>query len=181
VRRIWRCFRDKSGSSYPLVIAMVLGSLLLLCGIQEFFRLQIIASGVKEALQDVIVVTVNDNYANVYHGVREGYSGGYRFDGDVFLEAVDPGDVYYELAQVLGISKEGERYVKYAGGVLEYQLSGLMVTVRNAPLAPKDPENAQRFEVDAAMILEVPVRFAGKVFPAMKTTLKVQAGYIEVF
>ena len=45
------------------------------------FRLSLIASGVKEALQDAVVVVVNDNYANVYHGVREGYSGGYYTEG----------------------------------------------------------------------------------------------------
>lgn len=48
-------------------------------------------------------------------------------------------------------------------------------------LAPSDPRNAQRFEADAIVTLEVPVRFAGKVFPSLRMRLKVQAGYIEVF
>ena len=52
-----------------MVIAVTLACLLILCGIMEFFRLSLIASGVKEALQDAVVVVVNDNYANVYHGV----------------------------------------------------------------------------------------------------------------
>lgn len=181
MKHLRTCMKDQSGFSYPLVIAVVMGCLLMLCGIQEFFRLQIIAAGVKEALQDAVVMTVNDNYSHVYHGVREGYSGGYRYEGDGFSEAVDTGDIYYELGQVLGTKREGASWVKYAGDKEEYRLSGLAVTIRNAPLAPSDPESAQHFELDAVIHLEVPVQFAGKILPSMKTTIKVQAGYTEVF
>ena len=175
------CLKDQRGTAFPLVIAVSLVCLLILCGIMEFFRLSLIASGVKEALQDAVVVVVNDNYANVYHGVREGYSGGYYTEGYGFEESVDTGDIYYHLDETLGTRREGGSRVKYTGGVLEYKITGLDVTIHNAPLAPSDPANAQRFEADAVVWLEVPVRFAGKTFPPMKMKLKVQAGYIEVF
>ena len=175
------CLKDKRGTAFPLVIAVTLACLMILCGIMEFFRLSLIASGVKEALQDAVVVVVNDNYANVYRGVREGYSGGYYTEGYGFEESVDTGDIYYHLDETLGTQREGGSRVKYTGGVLEYKITGLDVTIRNAPLAPYDPANAQRFEADAVVWLEVPVRFAGKTFPPMKMKLKVQAGYIEVF
>lgn len=181
MRKLIRCVRDQRGMAFPLVIAMTLALLLLLCVLMEFFRLSLIASGVKEALQDAVVTVVNDNYANVYHGVREGYSGGYYTEGYGFEEAVDTGDVYYHLDETLGTRTENGTRVKYAGGVLEYRITGLDVEIRNAPLAPSDPQNAQRFEADAEIWLEVPVRFAGKTLPAMKMRLKVQAGYIEVF
>ena len=71
--------------------------------------------------------------------------------------------------------------MKYSGEALEYKLSGLDVTIRNAPLAPSSPRNAQRFEADATIWLEVPVYFGGKQLPSMKIKLKVQAGYTEVF
>lgn len=74
--------------------------------------------------------------------------------------------------------------MKYAGdddNALEFAITRLTVTVRNAPLAPSDPENAQRFEADALIRLEVPVRFGGRLLPSMHITLKVQAGYIQVF
>ena len=83
------CLKDQRGTAFPLVIAVTLACLLILCGIMEFFRLSLIASGVKEALQDAVVVVVNYNYANVYHGVREGYSGGYYTEGYGFEEWVD--------------------------------------------------------------------------------------------
>ncbi len=64
---------------------------------------------------------------------------------------------------------------------MEFAIDSLSVTVRNAPLAPSDPQNAARFEADAVIRLEVPVRFAGMLLPSMHITVKVQAGYIEVF
>ena len=76
-KRIRKILMDTGGASFPLTIAIVLTLIIFLCGISEYFRLQVIASGVREAVEDAIISTVNDNYAGVYHGVREGYSGGY--------------------------------------------------------------------------------------------------------
>ena len=61
-----------------------------------------------------------------------------------------------------------------------FAIDSLQVTLRNAPLAPSDPAHAQRFEADAIVRLEVPVRFGGRILPSMWITLKVQAGYTEV-
>jgi len=181
MRKLIHCIKEKKGSSFPLTIAVTLALLLILCGILEYFRLNIIAGGVREAVQDAIISTVNDNYANVYHGVREGYSGGYQPDDSSFSYSVDLGDVYGHLDNTLGTGIESGRHVKYSGDVVEYTLSGLEVTVRNAPFAPSSSQNAQRFEADAMIILEVPVQFAGKWLPPMRIKLKVQAGYTSVF
>ena len=178
LRRILKC---KAGNGFPLVVAITLALILILCGVMEFFRLNIIATGVKEALEDAIIVTVNDNYADVYHGVREGYSGGYQPDGSSFSYSVNTGDIYGYMDDVLGMEAVGGSHVKYTGDALEYRLSGLDVTIRNAPLAPSSPKNAQRFEADAVIWLEVPVYFGGKELAPMKIRLKVQAGYTEVF
>ena len=49
LRRILKC---KAGNGFPLVVAITLALILILCGVMEFFRLNIIASGAKEALQE---------------------------------------------------------------------------------------------------------------------------------
>ena len=177
--------KDKRGVSFPLVIGVTLSLLLIFCGVSEYFRLQIIAAGVRDAVEDAIISTVNDNYAGVYHGVREGYSGGYMPYGEgEWEETLDEGDIYARIDEVLGTRKSGGRHVKFAGdsgNVVEFALTDLNVTLRNAPLAPSDPGNAQRFEAEAVIRLEVPVRFGRKLLPSMHITLRVQAGYIEVF
>lgn len=183
--KLKRILKDQRGVSFPLIIAVTLALVIIFCGVSEYFRLNIIAAGVKEATEDAIISAVNDNYANVYHGVREGYSGGYMPDGAESWEAaISEGDIYTYLDGTLGTQIRGGRHVKYAGDdgtALEFAVTGLTVTVRNAPLAPSDPEHAQRFEADALIRLEVPVRFGGRLLPSMHITLKVQAGYIQVF
>ena len=178
---IVRCFKDKKGTSFPLIAAITLSLVIVMCGVLEFFRLNIIAAGVKEALQDAVIISVNDNYANVYHGVREGYSGGYLPWHPEFEYSVDYGNVYGHMKRVLGVKLENGKYVKYSSGAVEYRLSGLKITVGNPPLAPTNPEEVPAFEIDTVMILEAPMRFAGMNLPDMRVTLKVQAGYTEVF
>ena len=182
-KRIRKILMDTGGASFPLTIAIVLTLIIFLCGISEYFRLQVIASGVREAVEDAIISTVNDNYAGVYHGVREGYSGGYMpDDAEDWEETLNTGDIYAYLDDAIGTQSQGGRRVKYIGDEeMEFAIDRLEVTIRNAPLAPSDPKNAQRFEADAVVRLEVPVRFGGKLLPSMVITLKVQAGYIEVF
>ena len=65
-----------------MAVASALVVLFLFCGISEYARLNLIAAGVRDAVQEAILSTVNDNYDDVYHGVREGYSGGYYPSGE---------------------------------------------------------------------------------------------------
>lgn len=185
IEKLKRTLKDQSGVSFPLTIAVTLALIIFLCGISEYFRLSLIAAGVKEATESAIISVVNDNYANVYHGVREGYSGGYLPDGEEhWEEAISEGYIYTYLDKTLGTRSRGGRHEKYtgdSGSALEFSITGLQVTVRNAPLAPSDPERAQRYTADAVVRLEVPVRFGGRVMPSMQIRLKVQAGYIQVF
>ena len=104
-KRVWS---NQKGSGVPLSVAMVCVVLLLFCLISEYIRLQIIVSGVRDAVEDAVISVVNDNYAGVYHGVREGYSGGYLPYGDgAWEETLDEGDVYGHLAETLGLQRSG--------------------------------------------------------------------------
>ena len=61
-------FRRRSGEGTPMILAIVLVLLMLFCAIAEFSRLWIIAQGVKEAAQQAVISTVNDNYDT--HNIR---------------------------------------------------------------------------------------------------------------
>ena len=113
--KLEKVLKDKTGNGLPLVVAITLALVIILCGVMEFFRLNIIATGVKEALEDAIIVTVNDNYADVYHGVREGYSGGYQPDGSSFSYSVNTGDIYGYMDDVLGMEAVGGSHVSIPG------------------------------------------------------------------
>src|SRR5699024_8491983 len=117
----------------------------------EYFRLMIIAQGVRDAVQDAVISTVNDNYDDVYHGVREGYSGGYQPVADDFEESLDYGDIYNRLDTILGLKQSGGYHVKtISGGKMEFRVWDLDVDIRNAPIASGDIASS-RFKVDGTI------------------------------
>ena len=181
MQRIRSVLKDKHGSSFPLVIAVTLALLLIFCGISEYFRLMIIAQGVRDAVQDAVISTVNDNYDDVYHGVREGYSGAYQPIAGDFEESLDYGDIYNRLDGILGLVQSGGYHEKRTSeGKLEFKVWNLEVDIRNAPFASGD-QASSRFEADSTILLEVPVSFGGKLLPPMQIKVKTSAGYIPKF
>ena len=64
-RQIRKIFREKRASSFPMTIGIVLALILLLCGVSEHFRLQVIEAGGREAVGDAMISTGNDSYAGV--------------------------------------------------------------------------------------------------------------------
>ena len=99
--RFKQAIRDRRGISFPLIIAVTLSLVILLCGVSEYLRLLIVAQGVRDAVQEAVISTVNDNYDDVYHGVREGYSGAYQPMAGDFEESLDYGDIYGRLDALL--------------------------------------------------------------------------------
>ena len=51
-RRVWS---NQKGSGVPLSVAMVCVVVLLFCLISEYIRLQIIVSGVRDAVEDAVI------------------------------------------------------------------------------------------------------------------------------
>lgn len=173
--------KDKGGSSFPLIIAVTLALIIIFTGISEYFRLMIIAQGVRDAVQDAVISTVNDNYDDVYHGVREGYSGGYQPVADDFQESLDYGDIYGRLDNILGLNQSGGYHIKTTSdNKMEFRIWDLDVVIRNAPIASEDISNS-RFKIDSTIMLEVTVSFGGKLFPSMKIRIKTSAGYTPKF
>ena len=181
VKKVWNVLRNNKGSGFPLAVAVTLCLVMIFSGISEYFRLMIVAQGVRDALQDAVISTVSDNYDDVYHGVREGYSGGYQPIASDFEESIDYGDIYERLDRILGLEQsDGEHMKQDREGNLQFKIWDLEVDIRNAPLARGDIAG-QRFEVDSTIMLEVPVSFAGKLLPSMRIRVKNSAGYTPKF
>lgn len=171
--------RGKRGDGFPLTIAVTLCLLLIFCGISEYFRVTIIAQGVRDAVQQSVISTVNDNFDEVYHSVREGYAAGYLpTEDESWEESLDTGNIYAQLATTLGLTSTGSGYASYAGEKLEYSISALDVTLSNNGLASGESEG---YLADATLVLEVPSGFAGRLLPPVRMLLKMQAKYIPKF
>ena len=65
--------KDRKGNMMPLVVAVTICMLIIILGVAEYMRLVITAAGIKDAMESAVISTVNDNYNEVYHSVREGY------------------------------------------------------------------------------------------------------------
>ena len=160
-----------------LISAVVL--LMLFCAIAEFSRLWIIAQGVKEAAQQAVISTVNDNYDDVYHAVREGYAAGWYPDGTGrWDESIDTGDVYGQLSETLGLENTVGGYQKISDGEVEYTISDLSVVLENNSLGSGQSEG---YTALVEIRLEVPVRFLGNLLPAASMTLHTEAKYVPLF
>ena len=173
-------FRRRPGEGTPMILAIVLVLLMLFCAIAEYSRVWIIAQGVKEATQQAIISTVNDNYDDVYHAVREGYAAGWYPDGGGnWDESLDIGDSYGQLSSTLGLQNAGgDTYQKIVDGVMEYAISGLTVEVQNNDLSSGQSEG---YTAIAELHLEVPIRFLGNLLPSAEMTLHVEAKYVPLF
>ena len=172
-------FRSRAGEGYPMVIAVTLCLLMLFMVIAEYFRVNIIVQGVRDAVQQAVIATVNENYDDVYHSVREGYAAGWYPDGTGrWDESVDTGDVYGQLASTLGLENTGSGYQKISNGNVEYTISGLSVELSNNALSSGQSKG---YTAAVEIRLEVPVRFLGNLLPAAEMTLHTEAKYVPVF
>lgn len=180
-RKIKNILTDNRASSFPFIIAITLSLVIIFCGISEYFRLMIVAQGVRDAVQTAVITVVNDNYDDVYHGVREGYSGAYQPIAEDFEESLDYGDIYDRMDGILGLSYSGGYHEKRTSdSKMEFRVWGLSVDIRNAPFASGDQSSA-RFEADSTIMLEVSVSFGGKLLPPMRIKVKTSAGYTPRF
>ena len=158
MNRLRQILKDRRGVAFPLIIAIVLVLVMLMCCISEYFRLLIVAQGVRDAVQEAVISTVNDNSDDVDHG-----------------------DIYGRLDDILGLTYRGGYHTQYTeDGGMEFRVWGLDVEIRNAPFASGDSAG-DRFVADCEIELEVPVSFGGELLPPMRMTVKVSAGYAPRF
>ena len=152
MKKIQKVIKDKRGMSYPLTVSLVLALLILLCVMAEFFRLNVIAYGVRESLQASVISVATTNYNEVYDGIREG---------------------------ILGTQIQGNYHVKPQSSGYEYRVSDLNVTIVNTPFAPGNAN--QNFEAQVSVLLEIPLSFGWEMLPPVRMTIHTKAAYMPKF
>lgn len=171
--------RNKRGEATVLTVALILGLLLLMCAMAEFFRLAVIVQGVRDGLQQSVITVATTNYDETYNGLREGYSGGYVLSGDHWQENLDYDDVLARLGTLLGADMGGDTLTKWQRSGYEYRLSGLDVEIVNTPLTPGNTN--KNFETDARITIEIPLSFGWDMVPPLKMEVRTRAAYMPKF
>ncbi len=178
-RKIRKILLNSSGDGFPLTVAVTLALLMVFLVITQYARLMITASGIKDAMEEAVISTVNDNYADVYHAIREGYAAGYQPNGVGFEESLQYGDVYGRLDALLGLQQDGEYHVQIAeNGKVEYRIHNLQIQLHNNGLASGQTEN---FEATATIELEMPIQFIQHILPDMRIQIRTKAAYTPKF
>lgn len=170
-----KVLKNKEGNVAIEAVVVILVLLLVFTVVSEYLRLQMIAKGVRDAVQSSVISVATQNYDEIYNGLREGYSGGYELNGNSWNSKIDNGAVMMELSGLLGL-ENGE---KSSGDELEYSLKELDVIINNAPFAPTN--NNQKFESEVWVTLTVPLSFGWDHLPPLSIRLKVNAGYTPKF
>ncbi len=181
MKKLLQLLRSKKAyTAAPLTVAIALAGMMFFVVLWQIIRLITISAGVKDAVQSAVIATSVGNYSNVYDGVREGYSGGYRFSGNSWRAAISTGDVYGRLDQLLGLHNSGGKHIKSNSDGTEFAVYGLFVNVDNAQFAPTSGDIPQ-FSATSYITLEVPLSFCGDVLPPMKIQLCVKSKYTPKF
>lgn len=70
-------------------------------------------------VQEAMIPTVNDDYNDVYRGVREDYSGAYQLLTGDFGESLDYDDIHRRLDDTPGLTYRGGHHTQYTedGGI----------------------------------------------------------------
>lgn len=174
MRRIRRILGSSKGEGFPLTAAVTISLMLIFLAVIQYARLMIMAAGIRDAMQEAVLSAVNDNYADVYHAVREGYAAGYQPYGGGFVESYQYGDIYGRLDSILGLQPEGDCHVsRSAGGDVEYRVKNLQIEVLNG--------GASSFEITAMVDLEVPIRYITGLLPDMRIRVRTKAAYTPKF
>lgn len=177
--KIRKILREKRGEATVLTVALILGVLLLMCTMAEFFRLAVIVQGVRDGLTSSVITVATTNYDETYNGLREGYSGGYVLSGDRWQENLDYDDVLARMGVLLGADMGGDTLTKWQPEGYEYRLSGLEVEILNAPLTPGN--TSKNFEADARITIEVPLSFGWSMVPPLRMEVRTRAAYMPKF
>lgn len=171
--------KEKGGYSFPLTVLIVLSLLVVIAGISEYLRLNLIISAIRESVQNAVIAVSIENYDNTYSPLREGYSGGYKIPEEEWIEQVDDGDVWNKLRTLLDLEQQGSSYVKMTKNQVEYELSDLYVNIINSSFAPDLETNV--FEAETYLTVEIPLSFGWDKIQPLIIDLKVKSKYMAKF
>jgi uncharacterized protein (UPF0333 family) len=175
-----KLLNNKGNFSIPAIF-IALFILLVTFGVFEYFRVQIIAKGTRDAMQTVITQSCTENYDKLYNGLREGYSGGYQLDKNQWTENMDNGNIESLINKQLGTQKSGNGFIKYIDDKVEFEISDLSVEMTNTPFAPNNTKDLPKFTGTAEYTLTVPLSFGWQGLPPMKIHMKAVSGYTAKF
>jgi uncharacterized protein YjdB len=164
--------KNNRGNVAVIVPVLLVVLLTVLTSVLEYSRLMSVAASTRDAVSSAMTQICTDNAQQVYPGVREGYSGGYKLEDASWAQNVTTSDILSKVDAKLGTSGG----VKTSDGKLVFQISNLSMSMENAPLAPTGTDE-QQLTGTATYTLTVPLSFGWSALPPMTIHMEAKSGF----
>lgn len=178
--RLKRFRADRKGSGMILAVGLTILLFAVSTAVIESLRMNSMAEKIRSEVQAATVECSTEQYADIYNGIREGYSGGYTLSGGRWSEDLSAADIYARIDTDAGTTQDGDGIVKYAGTSVDYRLFGLSAQITNAPFAP-DGTSTDQLTCTADVDVEVPLLLHWDGIPPMRSHIVVKGGYSPKF
>ena len=158
MRKKWRrLIRNRSGEGYPLAAAVTLALLMLILVITQYAHLLIIASGVKDAMDEAVISTVNDNkWVNGDDGVRVTVvraSDGAAVSASVDLTNRTPSDIVVHFSKTCKTSyRAGASLSPSSGSYVCYRPSQSLPTIISSSSSGSRIAQIKRYFTDEQVL-----------------------------
>lgn len=177
--KLRRKLREKHGNILVNTMIWMAILFLLFIALMEFTRVQLISTGVRDAVEQAVTsVAINNSY-NSYNGVREGNSGAYELSGEDWREQISTIDVQNKLASLLHLQSKNGVFISPnpRGDSYEFSISNIDVIPDNAEFA----SNKKKAKYLASCRVEIPFSLGFESFPPVVIHMRHKSVYVNLF
>lgn len=178
--KIFRKLRERRGDILIHGIVWMFIIFVLFVALMEFTRVQLISTGIRDAVEQAVTSVAINNAYNSYNGIREGNSGAYELSGDdSWRENISTIDVQNKLIGLLHLQTKNGVMIKPnpEGESYEFKISELNVMPDNAQFA----SNERKARYRATCRVEIPFSLGFEMFPPVVIHMDHKSVYVALF
>lgn len=172
MKSLTKKLRQKDGLSYPFIVCLVLVLLIMVLGVCEVIRLNIISANVRNKFQEVIISETTDNYIKMYQPLRDGYAASYQYNGSGWQQN--------SVTTNNRIRNSLNNY--FSGGESsQVTVQSVSYSINTSTVAPSNAYTALQYNVRGQVVVIVPYKFLWADLPPIRLTVNVNSTWRQMF
>jgi hypothetical protein len=171
-QKIKNRLQQKDGMSYPFIACLVLVLLIIMFGVVEVVRVNIIASNVRDKAQATIISETTSNYVMMYQPLRDGYAAPFQYSDSGWQQSslTTRNRIQNTLTEHLNDGEHSQVVIE------SVDFSTLISNI-----APSGSDPAVQFTVRGEVVVLIPHRFLWAELPPIRLTVEVNSTWRELF
>lgn len=177
--------KTDKGSMTPYVIVFVLVFMMLMAAVWEYQRIYSVLAQVDQSVISAVEGVAQENWDEIYQGVREGYAGAYTKDKliDNWKEIINRKRITEQMKEMIDLKEDVLLLSKVDDqGKLIFSIKpdAMQINIINAEF---DDKEGKSLVVEAVNQVEVPFMFLGEMFniPSITFTRTTRVHYVPKF